>query len=87
MAENTFIFANSSISLYKGSKIVSTLDNECSADDNSDMYKCMDYDVNENKPIDLEYVLAYYNGQYNWKEKTADNYYAKDISHMKTKIL
>ena len=53
VAENAFIFANSSIIMYKGSKIESTLDHECSPDGNIDMYKCMDYDVNENKPIDL----------------------------------
>ena len=36
--ENVFIFANKTISMYKGSKIGSTVDNECSEDSNLDMY-------------------------------------------------
>ena len=61
VAENAFIFANETIFMYKGSKLISSLDNECSPNGNRDLYKCMDYDVHENRPIDLPYVLKYYN--------------------------
>ena len=52
---------------------MSTLDNECSSTSNNDLFKCMDYDVHENNPIDLPYVLDNYNKQYEWLTKTASN--------------
>ena len=70
--------------MYKGSKLISTLENECSENGNRDMYRCMDSDVHENKPIDLPYVLKYYNEQYKYTSVNEDLHYAKDISHMKS---
>ena len=67
-AQNTFIFANETIHMHDSSKIYSQVENECaltpklraSGDANLDLYQCMNFDLNANKPLDFDYIIDYY---------------------------
>jgi len=47
--------------MYRGSRIESTIENDCATDGNERMYQCMNFDLNENKPLTFEYILNNYN--------------------------
>jgi hypothetical protein len=76
--------------------IQSTITNDCSwdpeakdggTDANEDLYQCMNFDLNANKPLTFEYILDNYNSQYGWTKKTSSNRYANDIVYMKSHIV
>ena len=47
--------------MYRGSEIESTIKNGCATDENKYMYQCMNFDLNENKPLTFDYILDNYN--------------------------
>jgi len=73
--------------MYEGSKMQSQIKNACSltpelkesGDANLDLYKCMDFDLNHNNPLEWEKVIKSFNEEFSWK--------AKDIVDMKDHII
>ena len=95
-AQAIFLFANETITMDWNAKIESTLEHECHMDpkdlEHKDLYQCMNYDLNENKPLNFKYVIDNFNDQYNFKKpdpKSKDmkgRNYVNDIVGMKVKI-
>ena len=92
-AQAIFLFANETIQMNYNAKIMSTLEHEChdatTDKDNKDLYQCMNYDLNEDKPLNFEYIIKNYNDQYHFMKKSNNAHvagYANDIVQMKDKI-
>ena len=59
-----------------------------------DLYQCMNYDLNEDKPLDFDYIIKNFNDQYHLIKNTGSkdmqgtgtNQYVNDIVGMKDKI-
>jgi len=86
-APKVILFANDTIDIKKDVVINSAIDNECymDVDGNKDLYECMNFDEHPEK-ITFEYLIDYYNRQFNLQHGHNNRFFATRPRDMTTKL-